>query len=112
MQNNKALSLPATILGVAIIISSLIGAWSFFSVRSLDNTMVVTGSAKQSVTADNVRWIINVNRVVDPRDVSDAYTDVSNDVSKVKSFLSKNGIKAEEVKIGRASCRERVYVLV
>lgn len=92
-------SIPATILGVAIVVSALIGAVTFRSVRSLDNTLVVTGSAKQAVTADNARWSISTNRVVFEGGVSGAYLAVSGDTTKIKDYLVKNGVKAEEISI-------------
>jgi hypothetical protein len=96
---NIPFTLPATIIGVALIVAASIGAYSFYSVRALDNTMVVTGSAKQSVMADNVRWSIGVSRVVPTYSVSSAYNQVSTDMAKVKAFLLKNGIKAEEMTV-------------
>jgi hypothetical protein len=99
MKNLNTLSAPAAIVGAALIIAAVIGAWAFVSVRSLDNTLVVTGSAKQAVTADNARWNINVNRVVAPEGVAGAYTRIAADTTKVREFLAKNGVKPDEVTV-------------
>lgn len=99
MKNLNTLSLPAAIVGAALVIAAIIGSYAFYSVRSLDNTITVTGSAKQAVTADNAKWTVMANRVVDQYSVADAYTRVSADVSKIKNFLAKNGVKPEEISV-------------
>lgn len=99
MKNLNTLSAPAAIVGAALIIAAIIGSWAFVSARSLDNTLSVTGSAKQAVTADNAKWVVNVNRIVDQYSVAGAYTAVSGDVATVKDFLAKNGVKPEEITV-------------
>ncbi len=90
---------PAIVTGVAIILATIIGAATFYNVRSLDNTLSVTGSTKVRVKADLVKWTISTNSVVSPSEVSYAYTKVSDNAAKIKAFLLKNGITAEQMTI-------------
>lgn len=98
MKNNPNL-IPAAILGLAFIIASFIAGYTFYSIRSLDNVLVVTGSAKESVKADNVKWSINVNRVVPEYSVASAYSEVTSNVAKVKQYLLKNGVTETELSV-------------
>jgi hypothetical protein len=91
--------LPASILGLAVIIATIIGSYAFYHVRALDDTLSVTGSAKVSVKADNASWDITVSRVSPTDSVSSAYAQVAADTAKVKDFLSKNAVKAEEIEV-------------
>lgn len=90
---------PAIVTGVAIILATIIGAATFYNVRSLDNTLSVTGSTKVRVKADLVKWTISTNSVVSPSEVSYAYTKVSDNAAKIKAFLLKNGITTEQMTI-------------
>jgi len=92
-------TLPATIIGAAFVIASIIAGYTFYSIRALDNSLSVTGSAKQSVKADNAKWSITVNKIVYEDGVCAAYTDVASNVSKVKDFLSKNAVATSEVSV-------------
>jgi len=92
-------TLPATIIGVAFVLASIIAGYTFYSIRSLDNSLTVTGSAKEGVKADNAKWSINVNRIVYEEGVSSAYNEVSDNVAKVKNFLLKNAVAASEISV-------------
>lgn len=87
------------VIGIAIIIATIIGASTFYNVRSLDNTLVVTGSAKERVTADLVKWTISTNSVTYPSQIASAYTQVSSNTAKIKAFLAKNGVKNDQITV-------------
>ena len=89
----------AVIVGIALILATIIGASSFYNVRSLDNTLSVTGSTKTRVKADLVKWTISTNSIVSQGEVSYAYTKVADNTAKIKAFLLKNGIVAEQITI-------------
>ncbi len=89
----------ATIVAFALIVATIIGATSFYSVRSLDNTLSVTGSTKTRVKADLVKWTISTNSIVSPGEVLYAYTKVADNAAKIKAFLLKNGIGADQITI-------------
>lgn len=88
---------PAIMLGLAIIIATIIGASAFYKARSLDNTLSVTGSTKIAVKADLVKWSVSTNLIVGTSEVGYAYGKVSDNTAKIKAFLIKNGVKAEEI---------------
>jgi uncharacterized protein len=88
---------PAVVISIAILLATVIGASAFYKIRSLDNTLSVTGSTKMRVKADLAKWTITTNSIVAPTQVSYAYSIVSNDMAKIKNFLIKNGILANQM---------------
>lgn len=90
---------PAIMLGVAIIIATIIGASTFYNVRSLDNTLSVTGSTKIQAKADIAKWTITTSSIVGTGEVAYAYTKVSDNTAKIKAFLIKNGVKDDQISI-------------
>ena len=44
------------VLGICLVLSAIVVAFTFYRIKALDSTLVVTGSTKQRVQADSVRW--------------------------------------------------------
>lgn len=95
---NSTISL-GLILGISLIISTLIGAYSFYRVRSFDNALSVTGSAKQAVVADSVKWIASFNRTVELGNMKSGYDQMERDLVAVKKFYLAKGFKDENLNI-------------
>lgn len=87
------------ILGASLILSTLIGAYTFYRVRSFDNALAVTGSAKQSVVADTVKWIANFNRTVELGGMKAGYDQMERDLTLVKKFYADKGFAEENLVI-------------
>ena len=94
----------AIISAAAILASSLgIGlakVGSGFAART-SNGITVTGSAKTSVTADNVVWTLNVS-LTRPT-VAAAVTKVGSDVIAVSKYLTDGGVAAGDITLGSVS---------
>jgi hypothetical protein len=101
MKENTSVSyiISASILGVALLGSAIIGGYSFYSVQSLSNTLSVTGSAKQSVTSDSAKWTISMSQVVSFEQTAAGYTQVGANTAAVKNYLLKNGITADQITV-------------
>lgn len=97
--NNKALLWLNTkfILGLAIIISTLVGAYVFYQVRSFDNTLTVTGSTSKAVTSDHVRWVGSISRIVQLNTLKTGYSDMAKDLSLVQTFLKEKNIPNDQI---------------
>jgi hypothetical protein len=106
--NNKAFLWLNTkfILGLAIIISTFIGAYAYYQVRSFDNTLTVTGSTSKAVTSDHVRWVGSISRIVDLDTLKTGYTDMANDLSVVQSFLKDKNIPSDQIIISAVSMEQ------
>jgi hypothetical protein len=93
----------AIILGLSIIISAGIGSYTFYQVKSLENTLSVTGSARIRVTSDIVRWVGVFSRNVPEDSLNKGYQQMSRDLSKVLEFYKENGIDTKDVIISPVS---------
>jgi len=97
--NNKAFLWLNTkfILGLALIISTIIGTYAFYQIRSFDNTLTVTGSTSKPVTSDHVRWVGSISRVVKLSTLKQGYTDMTSDLNTVQTFLKGKNIPVEQI---------------
>lgn len=89
---NKKLIIVAIILGVSVVFSAMFVANTFFRVASLNNTLSVTGSAKQPVVSDIVKWRSSFTRVVSENNLKTGYAQMEKDMVVVKKFLADNKI--------------------
>ena len=96
--NNKNYIAFGFILGLSIIISTGLGAFTFFKLRSLDY-ISTTGSAKKAVTSDKVKWTSAINRPVKISTMKDGYAKMDTDLKEVKNFLISSGIPVESIDI-------------
>lgn len=91
------------ILGIAIIISTLIGAYVFYQVRSFDNTLTVTGSATKQVTSDHVKWVGQINRIVKVSTLKAGYALMTTDLANVMEFLKNKNINQDQIVVSAVS---------
>ncbi len=96
--SRKDYVLLGTILGLSLLASTCIASYTFYRLRS-NNTITSTGSAKESVVSDKVKWTSSITRTVSVSSVSQGYAQMDNDLKNVKDFMSANGIPADAVEI-------------
>ena len=87
------------LVGLGIVLAAFIGAYTFYQVRSLDNTLTVTGSTTKAVTSDHVKWIGVINRVVKASTLKVGYADMAKDLVFVKDFLKEKNIPESQIVI-------------
>lgn len=86
-------------VGVGIIAAAFIGAYTFYQVRSFDNTLTVTGSTTKQVTSDHVKWVGAINRVAKASTLKAGYSDMAKDLVFVKEFLKEKNIPENQIVI-------------
>jgi len=96
----------AIILGISIIISASIGSYTFYKVKSLENTLSVTGSARERVTSDIVRWVGVFSRNVPSDSLKKGYQQMNNDLNLVLEFYKENGIDSKNLIISPVSVEQ------
>lgn len=101
-------TMTAVIIGLSLIISSAIGSFVFYEVRSTGNNLSVTGSAKTQVISDQVKWTSNFTRIVKLSNLKWGYDKMSQDLVLVKTFMNKQGIDDKDMIIGPVSM-EQIY---
>jgi hypothetical protein len=91
------------ILGVCFIIGISINAGLNYKARQLDNTLSVTGSAKQQITSDTAKWRSSFSRTVPTYNLNAGYSQMKADEDLVLSFLKENGIEEKDIIISPVS---------
>ncbi len=94
------------IIGVALIMASIVISVTFYKIRSLDNTLSVTGSAKTEVVSDTVKWSSQITRPVRISELQNGYSQIASDLTKVKKFLIDSGIPEEAITVSTVSFYE------
>ena len=98
-KNDQKYIVFASILGLSLIISSVIVANTFYSVKALANTLSVTGSAKKVVTSDTAKWVTSFSRTATVADMKASYAQMAKDLAAVKKFFKDNGFNEKDLVI-------------
>ena len=103
---NKSLFWGLAIIGLAIIVGTIVGSFTFYKVKSLDNTLSVTGSAKEKVTADTVKWTTSFSRIVGVSDIKSGYAQMAADETIISKFLKDAKINDGAITISPVTMNE------
>lgn len=86
----------ATILALGGIIIGCIGAYTAYNIKTAEDTIVVTGSAKETVTADAGRLVLNVETKTGTADLQQGYARLEKAASQITSYLDSKGFTDHE----------------
>lgn len=95
MEKSQKLWLASLIIGVSLIITGALIARTFLAIKSLDNVISVSGTAKEKVTADKARWTGNFSRSAIRENLKDGYAQMKNDEKIVSDFFISQGFKGK-----------------
>lgn len=98
-ENSNKIIYFAIILGICLIISASIGSFTFYKVRSPEDTLSVTGSVREKVTSDLAKWTANFSRTIPAEDLKAGYQMMKNDQRLVLNFFEDNGFTEEDITI-------------
>lgn len=87
------------ILGICLIIAAGIGSFTFYKVRAGTETLAVTGSVKQKVTSDLVKWTGTFQRNIPQENLKNGYAQMKADEVLVLKFFKDNGFDESVVQI-------------
>lgn len=96
----------AGILALGIVLAAIIIGSTFYRIRSLDNTLSVTGSAKVDVVSDTVKWNSQFTRATKVTSLDAGYKQMAADLAKVKAFMTNAGIPEEAITVSAVSFYE------
>ncbi|MFA4998723.1 MAG: SIMPL domain-containing protein [Candidatus Paceibacterota bacterium] len=99
MENRNLYIVPAIVIGLCLIMATVVGAVSFYKIKSLSNVLSVTGSADKTITSDTVKWTSVVSRSVDSYGLKEGSTQIKNDLAVVKDYFKRSGIKDSEITV-------------
>lgn len=94
------------ILGLSLIAAAGVCSYTFYRVRALDNTLTVTGSAKQRISSDKVKWTSMFSRTVPEGDLKLGYSQMKADQQQVTKLLEGEGLTAAEIDISPVQLEE------
>ncbi|HEY0545064.1 MAG TPA: SIMPL domain-containing protein [Pyrinomonadaceae bacterium] len=88
-------------LAVALVLSSIVGAWAYTRSKNNEQTVTVTGSARKRIKSDLVIWKAAVS--YQAPQLSEAYKSLSGNIPRVKQYLISKGIPENEITISSIS---------
>lgn len=88
-------------LAIGIVIATVIGGWFFVKGKRGDQTITVTGSAKERITSDMVIWKAAVSYQAPV--LSDAYRSLSEAVPRVKAYMVSKGVAENQITVSSIS---------
>lgn len=95
MEKTSRPALGALFLALALVLCAWILSRSWVRVRSGDEIVSVTGSARRAITSDFIIWNGTLSRTA--KTPSAAYSALQNDVAKTRAYLVKRGVAAQEI---------------
>ncbi len=100
---------PALILGISLFLGlaalgDLIGS-AALKYKSLDRTVTVKGLSEREYPADIVIWPIQFNAA--SNELTGLYNKIDSNTAKIRSFLEKNGISADEITLSTPAITDK-----
>lgn len=88
----------ATLIGsIAFLLAVIFGFNGLESLRSLDKTISVTGSAEKIVESDSAKWSFTITRSAQTDELKEGNIVLQSDVKKVIDFLASKGIAGKSL---------------
>ncbi|GAB4463054.1 MAG: hypothetical protein OHK0029_31060 [Armatimonadaceae bacterium] len=85
----------AAILAAGLVLSAMVVVWGAMRVKQSDQTIVVTGSARQRIISDKVIWRATIS--FQAPTLAGAYDSLKSSMPRVQEYLKSKGISAEEM---------------
>ncbi len=106
MQNDHSKTFPALLISLALIISASIGAFVYYRAQTIGQNLSVTGSAKQEIESDQVRWVSQFSRIVSESNLKNGYAQIAQDREAVEAFFVSRGFAKTDFTISPVSVEQ------
>lgn len=100
-EKNSYLYNAGIALAIGLVLSSVILGWSYTRVKKGDEAVNVTGSARRRIKSDLVVWTAAISTQA-PK-LADAYSQLSDNVPRIKQYLMSKGIPENEMTVSAIS---------
>lgn len=87
------------VMAIGLFLSALVASSAAYNIKVMDNVLSVTGSAKQSIIADQAKWTVNFSRTVTASTIKEGYRLIDIDKGVIKSFFAKNGFDESKLDV-------------
>lgn len=101
--NDKRFQIPSLILGFSLVLSVIIFGNFIYKIQSLNNTLTVTGSARQRVVSDTGKLVGRFMRTVTINNLKDGYKLMDSDKTKVINFFKDQKVDEKNIIISAVS---------
>jgi hypothetical protein len=88
-------------LAVALVLASIVMAWAITQNKKSDQTITVTGSARERIKSDLVIWRAAVS--YEATEPQGAYKSLTDAVSRIKQYLKSKGITEDQMTVSSVS---------
>lgn len=78
----------ATILSVTALILGTVGAYTIHQIKTSNDTIEITGSSKEAVTADTARWTLSINTKTGTTTQESGYKRIEKATETIMQFLA------------------------
>jgi len=100
-EKNNYLFNAGLALAIALVVSSIVLGWFYKSKKDSDDAVAVTGSARKRIKSDLVIWSAGVSYQA-PK-LADAYSQLSENVPRIKQYLIGKGINENQITVSSIS---------
>ena len=94
------------LIGLSLLGATYIATSAWKAVRGYDNALSVTGSTKEKVTSDSVKWTMEVSRHASESTLKDQNKGIKDDLVSVKTWLTGAGIDEKAIVIAPVNTSE------
>lgn len=103
MQMPRDIVTASAVLALGVFAAAVAGAFTFYNVRAMDNTLAVTGSAIKAARADSAKWTVSVSRSAYEGNVPSTQELIARDAQAAVDFFAKGGIVSENIQTSPVS---------
>lgn len=96
---SQPLVAAATILALGALVSTMLAGYTAYSVKVAADTVTVTGSAKEAVRADYVRWTIHLETKTGTLSQQEGFDRLERAKDKIVAYLADQGYEDTETPI-------------
>ncbi len=98
--------LAAIIFGLFFLATGFLASRTMLTVRGMNNTVSVTGSATKDVMSDKAKLYVSFSRGVKTEALSSGYDQMKKDGNAIVAYLTSKGITKEEINIGSVNAED------
>lgn len=106
MKNQHPLVQLGIILGGSFLIAVVIASITLVNLRSGNDSVSVTGSAKMEATSDQGKWTSQITRTVKQSDLKTGYAQMATDLAAAKAYITSQGVTDTELVVSPISMNE------
>lgn len=89
----------ALLIALGLVVATAIAAGAAYKMKSLGNTIAVTGSAERTITSDIVKWTGRISKNVGADGLKDGNAEVKKLLGDALALLKVAGVKDEEITV-------------